>query len=198
MTKLLPRKQLEKYFSCRREDGINTFCVVITGDEIPHWMTLFIAHHKNAGDALIFPEISKSIKQQGILIDKLFNNPSNEIKFVVTRSPWIVTEFERLAVFTVRDSKVEIPEFETFGASANKINFKIFKHCNTCGLRAERIMKAIGKRVKLIKDPDKLDRIIDEEINNRLGESVEKTLLLHTIFSRIDELKGVKDEEATA
>lgn len=195
MADSLPRKKLEKYIKSRRNIGIYIFCIAVIGDKIPLWLEIFIKNHIGTGDALIFPETGKSINQQGAAIDQLFNDPDNKIEYVVTRSAWIVTEFNRLAVFTVGDSKLEIPNFETFGASVNKINMCLFDHPATCGIRAERIMRRISKRVKLIKYPDKLDKIIDDEINLVLGESVEKTILLHTIFKKIDKLKESQNEK---
>lgn len=188
MPKKLPRKVLEKYLDCRAEEGVSLFCLIVP-NKIPEWLKIFINNHERMGDILVYPEFNKTINQQTAFMTNLLKDSENKIKFIVTQSPWIISDFDRLAVFVIEGSKVNPPRQQIFGASVNMITMTILNRRLTCGDRAARIMKDIQKRVQRIKDPVKLNKIIDDEIYGKLGDSIEKSMLISTILHKIEDLE---------
>ena len=50
---------------------------------------------------------------------------------IITMSPWIIYDFDRSHVLIVSEKNIEHPDFQTFGASVNKINMCVFNKRET-------------------------------------------------------------------
>lgn len=102
---------------------------------------------------------------------------------ITSHSPFIISDSHEENVlvfkkdFETRDVKVERPGFNTFGASVNQITIDIFERADTIGDLANSEITTYEKRFKEGEDAEKLIK----EINVRLGESVEKTILINRI-----------------
>lgn len=188
MPKKLPRKVLDKYLACRAEEGVSLFCLIVP-NKIPQWLSIFINEHERTGDILVYPEFNKTINQQTSFMTNFLKDSDGKIRFIVTQSPWIISDFDRKSVLIIEGSKVEPPRDQTLGASVNMITITILGRRMTCGDRAISIMKRIQKRIRLIKDPVKLNKIIDDEIYGTLGDSIEKQMLVSSILNRIKDLE---------
>jgi hypothetical protein len=88
-------------------------------------------------------------------------------------------------VFEKTDGTVSIshPDYNTLGASINKITMNTFGKRETIGGHAQAILEDFRERSNSSNE-DK-DQLIDE-INQRLGDSVEKMLLIKTILDRME------------
>ena len=161
-------------------------CVVIVGKN-NEWMNAWFPKRLN----VIFPEKDLSIEDQAEYMTKTILEGKELTKnlLVITRSPWIVSDFEEGSVLIVKDSKIETPYFQTFGASVNKITMSIFDRRETCSNKAIALLKNIQKRIKLTKDLEKLESILDNEIHKTLGDSIEKVMLTKTLLDKIDRIK---------
>ncbi|MEZ4805375.1 MAG: restriction system-associated AAA family ATPase [Bacteroidia bacterium] len=102
---------------------------------------------------------------------------------ITSHSPFIVSDSheENVLVFKKNDETrvvtSERPGFNTFGASVNQITIDIFDRADTIGDLANSEITTYETRFKEGEDAEKLIK----EINARLGDSVEKTILINRI-----------------
>ena len=85
-----------------------------------------------------------------------------------------------MLVFSKKEEKVKIkrPEYNTFGASINKITMETFQQRKTIGGQAQQALAGFRQRFK---NGEQDDAFITE-IENTLGDSIEKILLIKTIL----------------
>jgi restriction system-associated AAA family ATPase len=101
---------------------------------------------------------------------------------VTTHAPFLISDSkpEKVLVFKKADGAVTIsrPEYNTFGASINKITMKTFDKKETIGDVAHSTLKDLRKRF----DNGEGREQVLAEIDRRLGDSVEKVLLIKSIL----------------
>lgn len=103
---------------------------------------------------------------------------------ITTHSPYLVSDSESKYVHVfvkdehTKEATCSFPEFQTLGASVNKITIEIFKTPITIGNYAYTFLSEVEKRFEKGENREKL---IDE-LQSSLGDSVEKTLLIHKII----------------
>lgn len=101
---------------------------------------------------------------------------------VTTHASFLISDSkpEKVLVFKKDDGIISIskPEYNTLGASINKITMNTFEKKETIGGHAESILKHLRTRFDRGED----GRQIIAEINQQLGDSVEKMLLIKTIL----------------
>ena len=78
---------------------------------------------------------------------------------------------------------VSRPDYNTLGASINKITMATFDKSETIGLHAQTILEEFRTRSR--DDNENKEQLI-AEINRRLGDSVEKVMLIKTIFDSME------------
>lgn len=107
---------------------------------------------------------------------------------ITTHTPFLISDSqpEKVLVFKKENNQVSIskPDYNTLGASINKITMNTFDKRETIGGFAQSILEEFRNRSQ-INDEDK-DQLIDE-INKKLGDSVEKVLLIKTILDSMEE-----------
>lgn len=102
---------------------------------------------------------------------------------ITTHSPYLVSDSESkyVRVFVKDDETKEVncslPEFQTLGASVNKITIEVFKTPLTIGRHAYTSLKNINDRLERGEDKN----VLLTELEDKLGDSVEKTLLIHKL-----------------
>jgi restriction system-associated AAA family ATPase len=101
---------------------------------------------------------------------------------ISTHTPFLISDstVEKVMVFNKDDDhKVSItqPDYNTLGASINKITMKTFLKGETIGGYAQSILKELRDRFNSGEESEALVN----EINNKLGDSIEKILLLEEI-----------------
>lgn len=106
---------------------------------------------------------------------------------ITSHSPFIVSDSkpEKVLVFEKNEhNKVtcERPGFNTFGASINKITMNIFEKRETIGEYAGQIIDNFKERMETTDDLESLFSELDETI----GDSIEKTLFMKELFDRIE------------
>lgn len=119
-------------------------------------------------------------------LQQVFHGSIAQEMLITTHTPFLVSDStpEKVLIFSKDgDGQVSIsnPDFNTFGASINKITMTAFGKRETIGGYAQSLMEEFKERFK--KGEDK-NHLIDE-INMRMGDSVEKVLLLKDIFDCI-------------
>ena len=101
---------------------------------------------------------------------------------ITTHSPFLISDSKpnQVLVFSKKEEKVKIkrPEYNTFGASINKITMETFKQKKTIGGQAQQALAGFRQRFK---NGEQDDAFITE-IENTLGDSIEKILLIKTIL----------------
>lgn len=106
---------------------------------------------------------------------------------ITTHSPFLISDSkpDRVLVFDKQGGKVRVehPDFNTFGASVNKITLAIFGKRETIGGVAQFELE----RLRALFDPDKSPKELIDEIYRSMGDSVERTLLLKYILDRSEE-----------
>jgi restriction system-associated AAA family ATPase len=116
-------------------------------------------------------------------------NGNNQPEMLITtHTPFLISDSkpEKVLVFNKENGAVSIsnPEYNTLGASINKITMATFDKRETIGGLAQAILDDFTKR-SLDKGENKQDLI--NEINDKLGDSVEKVLLVKAI---LDDMEG--------
>jgi len=107
---------------------------------------------------------------------------------VTTHTPFLISDSkpEKVLIFdkNKQDGTVSIskPDYNTLGASINKITMNTFGKRETIGGYAQEILGGLRKRFE---DGDDKKQLI-AEINRQLGDSVEKVLLIKTILDSME------------
>lgn len=100
---------------------------------------------------------------------------------ISTHTPFLISDSlpERVMEFSKENGQVSIrqPEYNTFGASINKITMKTFRKGETIGGYAQTKLSELRERFNKGEDKE----LLVSEINNQLGDSIEKILLLEEI-----------------
>ena len=108
---------------------------------------------------------------------------------ITTHTPFLISdsEPENVMVFKKENQTVTVkrPEYNTLGASINKITMKTFDKKETIGGYAEKILNNLKERFKAGEDKEALL----EEVNQRLGDSVEKVLFTKTLLDSMEKDK---------
>jgi restriction system-associated AAA family ATPase len=117
-----------------------------------------------------------------------FNGSDGQEMLVTTHTPFLISDSrpEKVLVFNkdkeTGEVSVKNPEYNTLGASINKITMATFGKRETIGGHAQAMLD--GLRQRFIQGEDK-EQLIDE-INRQLGDSVEKVLLIKTILDSME------------
>lgn len=114
-------------------------------------------------------------------------NDRDREMLITTHTPFLISDSqpEKVLVFKKERNQVSIsrPDYNTFGASINKITINTFGKRETIGGFAQAVLEDFRGRAKA-NEEDK-DQLMDD-INNKLGDSVEKILLIKTILDSIE------------
>ena len=118
----------------------------------------------------------------------LKNSKNTPEVFVTTHTPFLISDSkpEKVLVFKKDKEKgtvsISKPDYNTLGASINKITMKTFGKRETIGGRAQAILEFFRSRFENGEDKEQLITEIDE----RLGDSVEKVMLIKTILDSME------------
>ena len=115
-----------------------------------------------------------------------FKGADDHDMFVTTHTPFLISDSkpEKVLVFRKEDGVVSVrhPEYNTLGASINKITMDTFGKRETIGGHAQAKLEKFRQRFE--NDEDKEQLIT--EINQQLGDSVEKMLLIKIILDSME------------
>ncbi|MGR6860640.1 restriction system-associated AAA family ATPase [Aliivibrio salmonicida] len=116
-----------------------------------------------------------------------FSDSNNQEMLITTHTPFLISDStpEKVLVFKKQDKHVSVsnPEYNTLGASINKITMATFDKRETIGGLAQSLLNDFKVRSEQ-QDVDNTQLIKD--INNKLGDSVEKILLIKTILDGME------------
>jgi restriction system-associated AAA family ATPase len=111
-----------------------------------------------------------------------FNCSDGQEMLVTTHTPFLISDSrpEKVLVFKKDDGAVSVshPDYNTLGASINKITMATFDKRETIGGHAQTMLDGLRRRFEQGEDKEQLIA----EINRQLGDSVEKVLLIKTIL----------------
>jgi len=111
-----------------------------------------------------------------------FNGSDGQEMLVTTHTPFLISDSrpEKVLVFNKADGVVSVshPDYNTLGASINKITMATFGKRETIGGHAQAMLDGLRQRFEQGEDKEHLIA----EINRQLGDSVEKVLLIKTIL----------------
>lgn len=124
------------------------------------------------------------------ILKKSLETGSKEGEIKVTRdllitshSPFIISDSKRenVLVFSKEDDKVicKRPNFNTFGASANKITIRMFKRKKTIGNYSNSFLDEFKERVR---NGENREEILNEALST-LGDSIDMTLFIDYLFN---------------
>ncbi|MEB3189574.1 MAG: restriction system-associated AAA family ATPase [Snowella sp.] len=116
-----------------------------------------------------------------------FDGSDNQEMFITTHTPFLISDSkpEKVLVFHKENGIVSIshPDYNTFGASINKITMNTFNKRETIGGHAQESLEDFRRRSG---DSQEDKEQIIAEINQKLGDSVEKMLLIKTILDSME------------
>lgn len=111
-----------------------------------------------------------------------FNGSEGQEMLVTTHTPFLISDSrpEKVLVFNKTDGVVSVshPDYNTLGASINKITMATFGKRETIGGHAQAMLDGLRQRFEQGEDKEHLIAAI----NRQLGDSVEKVLLIKTIL----------------
>ncbi len=117
-----------------------------------------------------------------------FGESKGQEMLVTTHTPFLISDSrpEKVLVFSKHEKTGEVsvknPEYNTLGASINKITMATFGKRETIGGFAQDKLKKFRQDFEDGKDKEQLIA----EINRQLGDSVEKVLLIKTILDSME------------
>jgi restriction system-associated AAA family ATPase len=119
------------------------------------------------------------------LLKKAFEeSDSSQDLLITTHTPYLISDSKRenVLVFEKKDDTCTVtrPDYNTFGASINKITMMTFKKNVTMGSLAESVLNKISIRSEKGESSEELI----EELNSALGDSVEKVLLMKSLSEK--------------
>ncbi len=116
-----------------------------------------------------------------------FDGADSQEMLVTTHTPFLISDSkpEKVLVFNKTNGNVSVshPDYNTFGASINKITMNTFGKRETIGGRAQ---DKLGNFREKSNDPSEDKEQLITEINQQLGDSVEKMLLIKTILDSME------------
>ncbi|MFH1734062.1 MAG: restriction system-associated AAA family ATPase [bacterium] len=116
-----------------------------------------------------------------------FNDSDGHEMLVTTHTPFLISDSkpEKVMVFNKADGVVSVshPDYNTMGASINKITMATFGKHETISGHAQAMLESLRQRFE---NGDDKEQII-AEINRKFGDSVEKMLLIKTILDSMEE-----------
>ena len=111
-----------------------------------------------------------------------FNGSDGQEMLVTTHTPFLISDSrpEKVLVFNKVNGVVSVsrPDYNTLGASINKITMATFGKRETIGGHAQALLDGLRQRFEQGEDKEQ----IIAELNRQLGDSVEKVLLIKTIL----------------
>lgn len=117
-----------------------------------------------------------------------FNGSDGQEMLVTTHTPFLISDSRPEKVLVFKKDKetgevsVKNPEYNTLGASINKITMATFDKRETIGGHAQAMLEGLRQRFEQGEDKEQLIA----EINRQLGDSVEKVLLIKTILESME------------
>lgn len=115
-----------------------------------------------------------------------FNGSDSQEMLVTTHTPFLISDsrLEKVLVFNKADGVVTVshPDYNTLGASINKITMATFGKRETIGGHAQSMLDSLRQRFEQGEDKEHLIA----EINRQLGDSVEKVMLIKTILDSME------------
>ncbi|QJB56540.1 restriction system-associated AAA family ATPase [Pseudodesulfovibrio sp. zrk46] len=115
-----------------------------------------------------------------------FNGSDGQEMLVTTHTPFLISDSrpEKVLVFKKADGEVSVlnPDYNTLGASINKITMATFGKHETIGGHAQSMLEDLRHRFEQGEDKEQ----VIAEINRQLGDSVEKVLLIKTILDSME------------
>ncbi|MES9905756.1 MAG: restriction system-associated AAA family ATPase [Sedimenticola sp.] len=115
-----------------------------------------------------------------------FNGADSHDMLVTTHTPFLISDSKpkKVLVFNKTDGVVSVshPDYNTLGASINKITMATFGKRETIGGHAQAMLDDLRQRFEQGEDKERLI----SEINRQLGDSVEKVLLIKTILDSME------------
>jgi len=122
-------------------------------------------------------------------LNQCFKNSEDKHEMLITtHTPFLISDSkpEKVLVFDKQGGKVAVskPDYNTLGASINKITMNTFGKRETIGGRAQAIIEGFREQLN---DKNKEKEQLIDEINQQLGDSVEKVLLIKTILDSMEE-----------
>ena len=116
-------------------------------------------------------------------------NDVGQEMLITTHTPFLISDsrMEKVLVFSKETAtgivSIQRPEYNTLGASINKITMKTFDKRETIGGHAQAILESL--RARFEQGTDQTSALIDD-IDRELGDSVEKIFLIKDILERED------------
>lgn len=112
---------------------------------------------------------------------------------ITTHTPFLISDSKPDKVLVFKKDKVSgtvsisQPDYNTLGASINKITMNTFDKRETIGGHAQALLKAL--RARFEQGGENKDELI-AEIQQQLGDSVEKVLLIKAILDHDEQGNG--------
>lgn len=116
-----------------------------------------------------------------------FDGADTQEMLVTTHTPFLISDSkpEKVLVFNKTNGTVSVshPDYNTLGASINKITMTTFDKRETIGGHAQEILEDFRERSN---NANENKEQLIAEINHQLGDSIEKMLLIKTILDSME------------
>lgn len=184
-----------KYFEIEKKDGEKLLTKAFSDGEYQYLHTIGICLlFKDSNSLFLLDEPETHLNPDwrasfiSVLKDCLEKreNPVLQDILLTSHSPFIVSDTKKEYVLVFKKDYQAVschrPDFKTFGASVNQITIEIFDEFNTIGEHANNRLEYYWKLYEN-RDYKSIDGLISN-INNEMGDSVEKTFLINRILEK--------------
>lgn len=126
------------------------------------------------------------------------NGDTSQEMLITTHTPFLISDSkpEKVLVFSkdraTREISISHPQYNTLGASINKITMNTFGKRETIGAYAQSILDDLRRRFE---QGDEDNETLITDIHQQLGDSVEKLLLIKAILANEENASEENSEE---
>lgn len=129
------------------------------------------------------------------------NDDVSQEMLITTHTPFLISDSKPNKVLVFKKDKttgkvsITHPEYNTLGASINKITMNTFGKRETIGAYAQGILDDLRRRFE---QGDEDNETLITDIHQQLGDSVEKLLLIKAILANEENASEENSEEGNA
>jgi hypothetical protein len=137
-----------------------------------------------------YPETGLGVQEQLAYMSNLLNNSSQALAsniLIITRSPYIITDFHREEVLVREENNFKHPDVNTFGTSISSIECDLLHLSKNMGGIAQAFIDDLFTRSKKVDNLKDIETL--KEASRKLGMSVQKVFLFNALIFKEKELK---------
>ena len=168
---------------------MNAYPYVVTTAANAQMLRDYASTKQNDPKVAIFPENGRSAAEQATYL----STKDDSISEIITFSPFIISDAAPgcLNVLDLSESQHNIH----YGDSVNRVTLRLWRK-STIGACAEAYIESVRAKVSNTSNVEHLETLAEQM--DHVGDSVEKHILMNSIYKKIDQLKAEAQNQEPA